>query len=58
MNAGWQRRLHLGARALGWVAGVVLIALAVLMALAQLLQPLVLLWQCRIPCLLRLHPLL
>ena len=42
MNAGWQRRLHLGARALGWMAGVALIALAVLMALAQLLQPLVL----------------
>ncbi|HKR75702.1 MAG TPA: TIGR02099 family protein, partial [Rhodanobacter sp.] len=40
MNAMWQRRLHLGARALGWVAGVGVIALAVLMALAQLLLPL------------------
>lgn len=40
MNAGWLRRLHLGARALGWVAGIAVIALAVLMALAQLLLPL------------------
>ncbi|MBD8873132.1 YhdP family protein [Rhodanobacter sp. DHB23] len=41
MKAAWQRRLHLGARALGWVAGSAVIALAVLMALAQLLVPLV-----------------
>jgi len=40
MNADWQRRLHLGAHALGWVAGIAVIALAVLMALAQLLLPL------------------
>ncbi|MEW9624897.1 YhdP family protein [Rhodanobacter geophilus] len=40
MNAWWQRRLHLGARALGWIAGIAVIALAVLMALAQLLLPL------------------
>ncbi len=40
MNASWQRRLHLGARALGWVAGIGVIALAVLLALAQLLLPL------------------
>ncbi|WP_225562942.1 YhdP family protein [Rhodanobacter sp. DHG33] len=37
----WRRRLHIGARALGWIAGVAVIALAVLMALAQLLVPLV-----------------
>lgn len=42
MTIAWQRRLRPAARALGWVAGVALIALAVLMALAQLLQPLVL----------------
>nr|WP_279236586.1 YhdP family protein [Dyella sp. RRB7] len=35
----WQKRLHQGARLLGWVAGVALISLAVLMALAQLLLP-------------------
>ncbi|MBN8922540.1 MAG: TIGR02099 family protein [Rhodanobacter sp. 68-29] len=40
MNPTWQRRLHLGARALGWVAGSGVITLAVLMALAQLLLPL------------------
>ena len=40
MNAGWLRRLHLGARALGWIAGIAVIALAVLMALTQLLLPL------------------
>lgn len=37
----WRRRLHLGALTLGWVAGIAVIALAVLMALAQLLVPLV-----------------
>ena len=41
MNAKWQRRLRLGARTLGWVAGLAVIALAVLLALAQLLVPLV-----------------
>lgn len=41
MSSGWQRWLHLGARALGWIAGIAVIALAVLMALAQLLVPLV-----------------
>ena len=41
MNAVWQRRLHTGARALGWIAGIAVIGLAVLMALAQLLVPLV-----------------
>jgi uncharacterized protein (TIGR02099 family) len=40
MKAVWQRRLHRGARALGWVGGIGVIALAVLMALAQLLLPL------------------
>ena len=40
MNALWQRRLHRCARASGWVAGVVLILLAVVAALAQLLLPL------------------
>ncbi|MFK2878920.1 YhdP family protein [Rhodanobacter hydrolyticus] len=41
MNAGWQRRLHFVALALGWFVGIAVIALAVLMALAQLLVPLV-----------------
>lgn len=40
MNARWRQRLHLPTRALGWAAGVMLVALAVLMALAQLLLPL------------------
>ncbi len=40
VNASWQRRLHGCARASGWVAGVALILLAVLAALAQLLLPL------------------
>ncbi|OOG61362.1 TIGR02099 family protein [Rhodanobacter sp. B04] len=40
MNKRWRQRLHLCARALGWVAGVSVILLAVLMALAQLLLPL------------------
>ncbi|BFI95348.1 MAG: YhdP family protein [Rhodanobacter sp.] len=41
MSAGWPRRLHIAARVLGWTAGVAVIALAVLMALAQLLVPMV-----------------
>lgn len=40
MNPLWQRRLHLAARALGWTAGTAVILLAVLMALTQLLLPL------------------
>ncbi|UJJ52066.1 MULTISPECIES: YhdP family protein [Rhodanobacter] len=40
MNALWRRRLHRCARASGWVAGVALILLAVVAALAQLLLPL------------------
>jgi len=40
MSVRWPRRLHLGARALGWIGGIAVIALAVLMALAQLLLPL------------------
>ncbi len=40
MNALWRRRLHGGARALGWAAGVTVILLAVLVALTQLLLPL------------------
>jgi uncharacterized protein (TIGR02099 family) len=36
----WRRRLHRGARALGWTAGVLVIVLAVLAALTQLLLPL------------------
>ncbi|MEO7066961.1 MAG: YhdP family protein [Rhodanobacter sp.] len=40
MKKLWQGRLHRGARVLGWTAGVSVIALAVLMALAQLLLPL------------------
>lgn len=40
MNAPWRRRLHGGARALGWAAGVTVILLAVLVALTQLLLPL------------------
>ena len=40
MNTLWLRRLHFCARALGWVAGITVILLAVLMALAQLLLPL------------------
>lgn len=40
MNALWQRRLHRCARASGWVAGVALILLALVAALAQLLLPL------------------
>ncbi|HEY8683928.1 MAG TPA: YhdP family protein, partial [Rhodanobacter sp.] len=40
MNVLWQRRLHRCARALGWTAGVAVILLAVLIALAQLLLPL------------------
>ncbi|TAL74758.1 MAG: TIGR02099 family protein [Rhodanobacter sp.] len=41
MNIPWHRPLQHGARALGWVAGVGVIALAVLVALAQALLPLV-----------------
>ncbi|HET8764276.1 MAG TPA: DUF3971 domain-containing protein, partial [Rhodanobacter sp.] len=41
MKAPWHRPLQHGARALGWVAGVAVIALAVLVALAQALLPLV-----------------
>jgi uncharacterized protein (TIGR02099 family) len=40
VNALWQRRLHRCARASGWTAGVALILLAVVAALAQLLLPL------------------
>ncbi|WP_460876600.1 YhdP family protein [Rhodanobacter koreensis] len=40
MNALWQRRLHVCARGLGWIAGVAVILLAVTAALAQLLLPL------------------
>lgn len=41
MNPAWKRRLlHHPARALGWTAGVAVVTLAVLMALAQLLLPL------------------
>ncbi|MEO7052736.1 MAG: YhdP family protein [Rhodanobacter sp.] len=40
MNIVWRRRLHGGVRALGWTAGVLVILLAVLAALAQLLLPL------------------
>ncbi|SEJ53414.1 YhdP family protein [Frateuria terrea] len=40
MNARWRQRLHLALRALGWSAGIVVVALAVLVALAQLLLPL------------------
>ena len=40
MKALWQRRLHRGARVLGWTTGVAVILLAVLAALAQLLLPL------------------
>ncbi|HWX67385.1 MAG TPA: YhdP family protein [Rhodanobacter sp.] len=40
MNVLWQRRLHRCARALGWTAGVTVILLAVLVALTQLLMPL------------------
>lgn len=40
MNAVWQRRLHRCARASAWLAGSTVILLAVLMALSQLLLPL------------------
>lgn len=40
MNRSWQRWLHRAARALGWVAGISVISFAVLMALTQLLLPL------------------
>ncbi|MCX7513811.1 YhdP family protein [Frateuria sp. STR12] len=40
MNARWRQRLHLALRALGWGAGITVVALAVLVALAQLLLPL------------------
>jgi uncharacterized protein (TIGR02099 family) len=40
VTARWQRHLHLPTRALGWCAGIAVVALAVLMALAQLLLPL------------------
>ena len=40
MNKLWLRWPHFCARALGWVAGVTVILLAVLIALAQLLLPL------------------
>ncbi|MFC5524926.1 YhdP family protein [Rhodanobacter ginsengisoli] len=40
MKPVWQRRLHRCARALGWTAGVLVILLAVLAALAQLTLPL------------------
>ncbi len=41
VNAIWRKRLHWIARLAGWTAGVAVIALAVLMALAQLLLPMV-----------------
>lgn len=40
MNIVWRRRLHGGARGLGWTAGVLVILFAVLAALMQLLLPL------------------
>ncbi|HWU77057.1 MAG TPA: YhdP family protein [Rhodanobacter sp.] len=40
MNVLWQRRLHRSLRALGWAAGIMVIVLAVMMALGQLLLPL------------------
>ena len=40
MKALWQRRLHGCARATGWITGVAVIMLAVVMALTQLLLPL------------------
>ncbi|UGB38916.1 YhdP family protein [Frateuria soli] len=40
MNARWQQRLHVALRALGWGAGITVVTLAVLVALAQLLLPL------------------
>jgi uncharacterized protein (TIGR02099 family) len=40
VNARWRQRLHLALRALGWGAGIAVVTLAVLMALAQLLLPL------------------
>jgi uncharacterized protein (TIGR02099 family) len=40
VNALWRRRLHRCARALGWTAGVTVILFAVLVALTQLLLPL------------------
>ena len=40
MNPLWQRRLHRSARVSGWAAGICVIVLAVLMALVQLLVPL------------------
>jgi uncharacterized protein (TIGR02099 family) len=40
VNARGLKRLHLPLRALGWAAGVAVVALAVLVALAQLLLPL------------------
>lgn len=39
VNAIWKKRLHQGARLLGWVVGVAAISLAVMMALTQLLLP-------------------
>lgn len=41
MKIPWHRPLQHGARALGWIGGVAVIALAVLVALAQALLPLV-----------------
>ena len=41
MNVRWQHWVHRGMRASGWTLGVLVIALAVLVALAQLLLPLV-----------------
>lgn len=40
MKALWQRRAHGCARAVGWISGVAVILLAVVMALTQLLLPL------------------
>jgi len=40
VNARWRQRLHLALRALGWGAGIAVVTLAVLVALAQLLLPL------------------
>jgi uncharacterized protein (TIGR02099 family) len=40
VNARWRQRLQLALRALGWGAGIVVVGLAVLVALAQLLLPL------------------
>lgn len=40
MKRAWQKGLHRAARALGWIAGIAVITLAVIVALTQLLLPL------------------